>query len=100
MKGIEYPQFENQSCCTGTSTITGPKSDGTQSMLRWFAPSTVEEEREQLQLELYHSTIDNQDSNMQQSALSQKLPETDQPKDSEMNAVQGQLSLVLLCYNF
>ena len=30
MKGIEYPQFENQSCFTETCTVTGPKSDGTQ----------------------------------------------------------------------
>ena len=56
------PQFKNQSCFTGTCTVTGPKSDGTPSMLQWLAPSTVEEEREQLQLGLYHSTIDNQDS--------------------------------------
>ena len=93
MKGIEYPQFENQSCFAGTCTVTGPKSDGTPSMLQWLAPSTVEEEREQLQLGLYHSTIDNQDSNMQQSAVSQNPPETDQPKDTETNAVQGLLSL-------
>ena len=46
MKGIEYSQFENQSCFTGTCTVTGPKSDGTPSMLKWLAPSTVEEERE------------------------------------------------------
>ena len=45
MKGIEYPQFENQSCFTGTCTVTGPKSDGTLSMLQWLAPSTVEEEQ-------------------------------------------------------
>ena len=56
-------------------------------------PSTVEEEREQLQLGRYHSTIDNQDSNMQQSAVSQNPLETDQPKDTETNAVQGLLSL-------
>ena len=93
MKGIEYPQFKNQSCFTGTCTVTGPKSDGTPSMLQWFAPSTVEEEREQLQLGLYHSTIDYQDSNMQQSAASQNPPETDQPKDTETNAVQRLLSL-------
>ena len=66
---------------------------GTPSMLQWLAPSTVEEEREQLQLGLYHSNIDNQDSNMQQSAVSQNPPETDQPKDTETNAVQGLLSL-------
>ena len=93
IKGIEYPQFENQSCFTGTCTVTGPKSDGTPSMLQWLAPSTVEEEREQLQLGLYHSTIDNQDTNMQQNAVSQNPPETDQPKDTETNAVQGLLSL-------
>ena len=51
MKGTEYPQFENQSCFTGTCTVTGPKSDGTPSMLQWLAPSTVEE------LGLYHSTM-------------------------------------------
>ena len=45
MKGIEYPQFENQSCFTGTCTVTGPESDGTQSMLQWLALSTLEEER-------------------------------------------------------
>ena len=93
MKGIEYPQFENQSCFTGTCIVTGPKSDGTPSMLQWLAPSTVEEEREQLQLGLYRSTIDNQDSKMQQSAVSQNPPETDQPKDIETNAVQRLLSL-------
>ena len=94
MKGIKYPQFENQSCFAGTCTVTGPKSDGTPSMLQWLAPSTVEEEREQLHLGLYHSTIDNQDSNMQQSAVSQNPPpETDQPKDTETNAVQDLLSL-------
>ena len=92
MKGIEYPQFENQSCFTGTCTVTEPKSDGTPSMLRWLAPSTVEEGREQLQLGIYHSTIDNQDSNIQQSTVSQNPPETDQPKDTETNAVQGLLS--------
>ena len=69
MKGIKYLQFKNQSCSAGTSTITGPKSDGTPSMLQWLAPSTVEEERQQLQLGLYHSTINNQDSNMQKSAF-------------------------------
>ena len=85
MKGIEYPQFtfcKNQSCFTGACTVIGPKSDGTPSMLQWLAPSTVEEEREQLQPGLYHSTIDNQDSNIQQSAVSQNPPETDQPKDT------------------
>ena len=64
MKGIGYPQFENQSCFTGTFTVTGPKSDNTPSMLQWLALSIVEEEREQVQLELYHSTIGNHDSNM------------------------------------
>ena len=59
-------------------------------MFQWLAPSTVEEEREQLQLRLYHSTIGNQDSDM----LSQKPPETDQPKETgTTNAVQGLLSL-------
>ena len=93
MKGIEYPHFKNQSCFLGTCTITGPRSDGTPSMLQWLASSTVEEERQQLQLGLYHSTIDNQNSNMPQRAVSQNPPETDQPKNTETNAVQGLLSL-------
>ena len=42
MKGTEYPQLKNQRCFTGTSTVTGPKSDGTSSMLQCLAPSTVE----------------------------------------------------------
>ena len=94
MKGIEYPQFKSQNCFTGTCTVTGLKSDGTSSMLQWLAPSTVEEEREQLQPGLYHSTIHNQDSDMQQNTVSQNPPETDQPKDTETNAVQGLLSLL------
>ena len=90
MKGTEYPQLENQSCFTGTSTVTGPKSDGTPSIFQWLVLGTVEEEREQLQLGLYHSAIGNQESDM----LSQKPPETDQPKETgTTNAVQGLLSL-------
>ena len=79
MKGTEYPMFQNKSSFAETSTVTGPKSDSTPSMSQWLASSTVEEETEQLQLGL-HSIIGNQDSNMQQTALSQKPPETDQPK--------------------
>ena len=91
MKGIEYPQFKNQSCFTGTSTVTGPKMMAHQ--VCYSGPNTVEEEREQFQLGFYQSTIDSQDSNMQQSALSQKPPEFDQPKETQTNAVQGLLSL-------